>query len=80
MEVAAPSPPFILDMTNVAFAGSLAMGVLVGLHKEFRNRGQRLVFVSLQPNLRDTFQITHLDQLLEIMPDVPAALQSIERD
>ena len=76
--VTAPSPPFILDMANVDFAGSLAMGVLVGLRKEFHNRGQRLIFVSLQANLRDAFRVTHIDQILEIMQDVPTALRSIE--
>ena len=74
----APSLPFILDMANVGFAGSLALGVLVGLHKEFRNRGQRLIFVSLQANLRDAFKITHMNQILEIMQNVPTALRSVE--
>ena len=36
---------FILDMVNVNFASSLTMGVLVGLTKEFQNRGQRLIFL-----------------------------------
>lgn len=76
--VAAPSLPFILDMAKVDFAGSLAIGVLVGLHKEFLNRGQRLIFANLQANLRDAFRVTHMHKVLEILPDVPTAMQSIE--
>jgi anti-anti-sigma factor len=74
---AASSLPFILDMGRVTFMGSLAMGTLVGLHKEFKARGQRLIFVGLQDNLRQSISITRLDQILEIMPDVPTALQSL---
>jgi anti-anti-sigma factor len=76
--VTAPALPFVLDMAKVDFAGSLAIGVLVGLHKEFQNRGQRLIFVSLQGNLRDAFKVTRMNQILEILPDVPTALQSID--
>jgi|GEM_PF-5048152 len=49
---AAPALPFVLNMANVEFAGSVAMGVLVGLNQEFRTRGQRLVFAGLQRNVR----------------------------
>ena len=76
--VTAPSLPFIIDMANVAFAGSLAMGVLVGLYKEFQNRGQRLILVSLQAYLREAFSITRINRIVEIMQDVPTALRSVE--
>src|SRR5262245_8982938 len=33
---AAPLLPFILDLANVSFMGSLAMGVIMGLFKEFQ--------------------------------------------
>jgi anti-anti-sigma factor len=46
--VTAPALPFVMDMAKVGFAGSVALGVLVGLAKEFQNRGQRLIFVNLQ--------------------------------
>ena len=74
---AASSLPFIVDMGRVTFMGSLAMGTLVGLNKEFKARGQRLIFVSLQDNLRQSISITKLDQILGIMPDMPTALQSL---
>jgi anti-anti-sigma factor len=76
--VAAPELPFLIDMANVGYAGSLAFGVLVGLNKEFRNRGQRLIFVNFQSRLREAINVTRLNLVLEIMPDVSAALRSIE--
>jgi anti-anti-sigma factor len=77
---AAPSLPFILDMAKVDFAGSLAMGTLVGLSQEFRTRSQRLIFASLQPDLHKALNIARLNRILEIMQDVPTALRSVGVD
>jgi len=74
---AAPGLPFILDLAKVDFAGSLAIGVLVGLNQEFRNRGQRLIFVNLQGHFREMIQISRVNRVVEMMPDVPAALRSV---
>lgn len=74
----APELPFVLDMANVGHIGSLAIGVLVGLNKEFVNRGQRLVFAGLQSHLYGAIKVTHLHKVLEIVPDVPAALRGVE--
>jgi anti-anti-sigma factor len=76
--VTAPALPFIIDMAKVGYAGSLALGVLVGLTKEFQNRRQRLIFVNLQPTTQQAFQLTQLHRIMEIMPNVPAAMASIE--
>jgi anti-anti-sigma factor len=75
--VTAPELPFVIDMANVRFIGSMAIGVLVGLNKEFVNRGQRLIFVNLDRNLHDAIKVTHLHKVLDIQPDVPAALRSV---
>jgi len=74
---APPSLPFILDMASVRFVGSLAMGVLVGLNQEFRTRGQRLIFAGLQRNVHQAMTYSHINRIIEIMPDVSAALQNI---
>ncbi len=74
---AAPALSFVLDMAKVKYAPSMALGVLVGLTKEFQNRRQRLIFVALQPTMRQAFAVTHLNQILDILPDVPSAQQSL---
>jgi anti-anti-sigma factor len=76
----APSLPFILDMANVSFVPSVGLGVLVGLNQEFRNRGQRLIFVSLQTNVRQAITVTYINRMLEIMDDVATALRSVGVD
>ena len=76
--VAAPALPFVIDMAKVSYAGSLAIGVLVGLSQEFRNRNQRLIFASLQPTMSDAFKVTRLNRVMEILPDVATAMKSID--
>ena len=73
----APSAPFVLDMANVAFAGSMALGVLVGLSQEFRARKQPLVFVNLRSDVRQSIEISRINRVLEILPDVPTALREL---
>jgi anti-anti-sigma factor len=74
----APHLPFVIDMGKVGYAGSLAFGVLVGLHKEFVNRGQRLILVNLQPSITGAIQVTKLHTVLDILPDTAAALRAME--
>ena len=77
-QAAAPAAlPFILDMSNVAFMGSLAMGTLMGLNTEFRTRGQRLIFASLQPNVERSIRISRMNKLMEIAPDLESAKKSV---
>jgi len=71
--LAAPALPFILELSRVAFMGSAAMGVLIGLNQEFRNRAQRLIFASLQPNVLQSITITRMNKLMEFAPELEAA-------
>ena len=70
----AASLPFVLDMARVTFAGSMALGVLVGLSQEFRSRQQPLIFVNLRPDVRQSMEISRINRVLEILPDVNTAL------
>ena len=69
--------PFVIDLARVTFAGSVALGVLMGLTKEFLTRKQRLIFVNLQRELREPIQISRMDSVLEILPDIPSALRAL---
>jgi anti-anti-sigma factor len=74
----APTLPFILDLAKVVYVPSVGLGVLVGLNQEFRTRGQRLILVNLQINVRQSINITNLSRALEILPDIPSALKSLD--
>lgn len=73
----APTLPFILDMAHVRFVPSVGMGVLVGLNQEFRGRGQRLIFAAMQDDVRKSFTVTRVHQILEIVDNLPTALESV---
>jgi anti-anti-sigma factor len=75
--VVAATLPFILDMARVNFANSLALGVLVGLNQEFRTRGQPLIFVGFQPQMRQALELVRFNRIMEIQQDVPTALRNV---
>ena len=64
-------------MANVRFVPSLGMGVIVGLAKEFKNRGQRLIFAGMTPDVKQSFTISHLHRILEMVDDLPAAREMV---
>ena len=72
-----PTAPFVIDMTNVRFVPSLGMGVIVGLAREFQNRGQRLIFAGMRPDVKQSFTISHLHRLLVIVDDLEEARRTI---
>jgi anti-anti-sigma factor len=73
----AASLPVILDLAEVEYAGSMALGALVGLSREFHRAGQRLIFVSMTAEIHRLFADSYVNKLLEVMEDVPAALRSL---
>jgi anti-anti-sigma factor len=72
-----PTLPFIVDMANVNYAGSMTLGALIGLNREFRKAGQRLIFVGVTGNIHHMFTASYVIKLVELMTDVPAALLSL---
>jgi anti-anti-sigma factor len=74
----APGLPYVINMAAVAFAGSLAIGTLVGLNQEFQTRHQRLIFAGLQGPMERAIHITRINKVMEFLPDVPTALKIVE--
>jgi len=72
-----PNLPVILDMSNVRFVPSIGFGALVTLMRSIKTGGRRFILVGLQPDVRATLAITHLDKLLEIQPCFEAALSRL---
>ncbi len=69
--------PVILDMSNVSFVPSSALGALVALVGSLKKDTRRFIFVGLQPEVRVTLAITHLDKLLENYPRFEDALDRL---
>jgi anti-sigma B factor antagonist len=63
-----------LDLTQVKYVPSMALGMLVMLMRHLKTTQQRLILVGLQPEVRTVLAITRLDKLFEIHPNLEAAL------
>jgi anti-sigma B factor antagonist len=56
----------LLDLGNVEYLTSTALGTLVSLHKKMCARGRHLTVANLSPLVREIFTVTNLDKLLDL--------------
>ena len=67
-------PVLIVDMGNVDFIDSQGLQKLLGCLKLMQSQKSNLVLTSQQSSVRLVFEITRVDQLFAIFPDVNACL------
>jgi anti-sigma B factor antagonist len=67
-----------IDLTEVSFLDSTALGVLIGAVKRLRSRGGALAIVNTEPSIAKTFEITGLDQIFTIVPSREEALAALD--
>lgn len=67
----------VVNLSQVDFLSSAALGRFVVLRKVARQHGARLVLTELQPTIRELFLMTKLDHLLEIKETDAEAIQSL---
>jgi anti-anti-sigma factor len=61
----------ILDVENVEFVSSVALGTLVNLHKRLAGKGRCLTIDNLSRQVLEVFVVTRLDKLLDLRPANP---------
>ncbi|MHB8681541.1 MAG: STAS domain-containing protein [Acidimicrobiales bacterium] len=64
----------VVDLTEVSFVDSTALGVLVSGVKRLRNSGGDLRLVVTQPHISKVFEITGLTEVFAIFPTVDEAV------
>jgi anti-sigma B factor antagonist len=57
----------IIDLSDTAFLDSTALGVLLGALKRLRSFEGRLVIIDGRDNIRRTFRVAGVDQILTIV-------------
>jgi anti-sigma B factor antagonist len=57
----------VVDLTDVTFIDSSSLGVLIGAHQRLKPRGGGLVIVCDDRTIVNTFKITGLDSVFEIV-------------
>ena len=68
----------ILDLSAVEVIDSAGLGQLVFLHEAARSRGKMLRITGAGPHVHELLELTKLDSVLEIYPDVDDALEGSE--
>jgi ABC-type transporter Mla MlaB component len=69
----------VLDLQNVEYMDSGAIGSLVSLLTQLHKIGGRIALVNTQRNVQFLFKLTRLDRLFPICTDVMRAIEVVER-
>ena len=64
----------VLDLSRVDFVDSVGLGVIVSVLKRVRGRAGDLVVVGAVPRVRALFELTRLDEIIELHETVDEAL------
>jgi anti-sigma B factor antagonist len=70
-------PRVVVDMENVTFMSSAALGVLVLVRKIVRERGGAIRLANVRGDLAGVFHLTHMDKLFEFHDSRDAAVESL---
>jgi anti-anti-sigma factor len=75
-----PNQNLLINFENVKFFSSAAINKLIVLEKRIRAGGGQIRLSNLQPEVRDLFSYTNLDNLFEIRDEQTDAMQSFKDD
>ncbi len=64
----------VVDLTSITFIDSAGLGTLVGAHRRMRESGGRLRVVRPPALVARAFELTGLDEVLELLDDREQAL------
>ncbi len=67
------SPTLILDLTQVPYIDSAGIGTLVGAYVTHQKDGRRLALVGVTDRVRNTMQVTRVEQFFQVYDTVAAA-------
>jgi anti-anti-sigma factor len=65
----------VVDLRDVGFVDSTALGALVGLTRRARERGGDLRLVVDNSHVLRVLRVTNLDSLISVLPELPADVQ-----
>ncbi len=60
------SPKLVVDFTNVAHLSSSALGMLITLHNQVREKNGKLALCNIRPEIFEIFAITRLNDIFTI--------------
>lgn len=69
---------FVVDMTGIRFMDSSGLGALVHLFKRVRMGEGDVRVAAVPPLVMQVFELTRLDRVFDIFPDVDAAVSAFQ--
>ncbi|HEX9689733.1 MAG TPA: STAS domain-containing protein [Thermoanaerobaculia bacterium] len=69
----------VLDLTDLEYMDSTAVGVLVGALHRLKSENRELVLVNPRERIASLLRVAKLDSLFEIYPSVAEAVASLDR-
>lgn len=69
-------PQVLLDLSGVQYLHSMALVRLLTFHNEMKSRGGQLKLCGIQPVVRELFETTQFNKLLDVYEDEPSALEA----
>ncbi|MFE2926108.1 STAS domain-containing protein [Streptomyces goshikiensis] len=66
--------PLVIDCAELAFCDSSGIGALLGLHQQMSAQSRALRLASVPASVARLLELTGLDQVLSVHPDVADAL------
>jgi len=70
----------VLDMREIRFLSSRALGLLINLKHKAEEVGGRLLLCALAPEANRVFRITRLDKLFQFYETPEQALEALQKD
>jgi anti-anti-sigma factor len=67
----------VLDLQNVKFAGSAALGMMLGLAAELTSKGGKLVLANAE-HIDPLLKVTRARTMFQIAPDVIKAMEMVK--
>lgn len=70
-------PKFVVDFSNVVHLSSSALGILITLGRQIREKDGQLRLCGIQPAIHEIFLITRLSEVLHICSTRGEAIESM---
>ena len=67
----------VLNLVKLTYMDSAAIGWLMSIFKQHKQKGSPFIIVNNNENINEIFAITHIDKILNIMPNLDQAIQQV---
>jgi anti-anti-sigma factor len=72
--------PLVLDFSQVVYISSVGLRVLLLAAKQVKAQQGKIVVAALTPIVTEVFQVSHFNLVLQVFPDVAAAVAHVAPD